>query len=159
MSMAWRVAVGLLIAAIIGLAVYYALTSNAQPSPEELLARVESSHPTWQSYYEDIKDQIGAGPVAQWQGRLTEVRIAGGEVEVKFSLAGPWADRHVAIPVLLRDARGEMMRESRVRFEGDSVTYTFPTDASKPWIELQSPEGTRRVALPESGVWANPETE
>lgn len=154
MSMAWRVAVGLLIAAIIGLAAYYALTSNAQPSPEELLARVERSHPTWQSYYEDIKDQIGAGPVAQWQGRLTEVRIAGGEVEVTFSLAGPWADRHVAIPVLLRDARGEMMRESGVRFEGNSVTYTFSTDAAKPWIELQSPEGTRRVALPESGVWS-----
>ena len=123
--------------------------------------RVENSQPTWQSYSEDIKGQIGATPVAEWEGELTEVRLEGGAVRVTFRLSGPWAQRDAAIPVLLREPFGGTRRNTGARRDGDFVTYIIelPETArgqALPWVELKFPHGQRRLPLSEKGIWRQP---
>ena len=126
------------------------------PDDAELARRAAASRPTWNNYPEDVKAQIGATPVAEWAGRLAEVRAARGGVTVVFDLTGPWARRNAAVPVLLQEPFGGVHRDSEARREGTRVVYAFalePRDGVPPWVELQFPHGRRHVVLPSDGVW------
>ena len=125
-------------------------------SDEELKRRTEASQPTWPNYEEDIKAQIGAGPVAEWEGRPVEAHVYGDSVEVTFRVMGPWAQRITAIPVLLREPTGAIHRNVRTTTGNGQVIYAFslPAQTSVPaWLELKFPHGEKRLVLSPSGVW------
>ena len=123
---------------------------------EELASRVRTSAPEWQSYQEDLKAQVGAGPVAQWKGRPTQVWSGGAAVYVAFEVSGPWAQRDAAIPVLLRDPFGGVHRNVSAQRNGAVVTYAFqvlaePSAVPLAWVEIKFPRGERRVILSTEG--------
>ena len=125
---------------------------------DEIARRVRASRPTWQSYSEDIKAQLGAGPAAEWEGSLREVRIEGGEIRAVVELSGPWAKRSVAAPVLLNDPVGGPRQNTTAERDDGRVTYGFSLPSSQsglavPWVELKFPNGQRRVSLSEKGTW------
>ncbi len=122
----------------------------------EVARRVAESRPTWPNYQEDIKAQIGAGPVAEWEGRLESVEANTGRVVVRFVVRGPWSTRDCAIPILLQEPLGGVHQSEDARRDGTQVTYTFrlaESDAPVPWIALRFPHATRRIAIPSTGVW------
>lgn len=123
---------------------------------QEVARRVAESRPTWPNYQEDIKAQIGAGPVAEWEGQLESVEAHAGRVVVRFIVRGPWSTRDCAIPILLQEPLGGVHQSEDARREGAHVTYTFRLakgDAPVPWIALRFPHGTRRIAIPSTGAW------
>lgn len=127
-------------------------------SEDELAKRVASCRPTWQNYHEDIKGQIGAGPVAEWEGSLEAVEARVGSVTATFRISGPWAGRDVAIPMLLQEPLNGAHQNNGAQREGDRVIYRFDlpsADGALPWIELRFPHHTRRVAIPPGGIWQN----
>lgn len=134
---------------------------NGAVPEEEIARRVRASHLTWQSYSEDIKAQLGAGPAAEWEGSLRQVRVEGDEIRVVVALSGPWAKRAVAAPVLINDPVGGARQNTSAERDDSRVTYGFPLPASRaglsvPWVELKLPNGQRRVTLSEKGTWAAP---
>lgn len=127
----------------------------------EIARRVEASVPTWQSYPEDIKAQVGAGPVAEWEGTVDEVRVEPEAIRVTFRLEGPWAARDAAMPLLLNEPFGGVRRNSAAERQGDRVTYLFDNAGREaavpvPWVELKFPGGERRIVLSQEGTWKNP---
>jgi hypothetical protein len=127
-------------------------------SLSELSRRVATSRPSWQSYQEDIKGQIGATPVAEWAGIPIEVNRESSGVRVVFRLSGAWATREQAMPVLLRDALGNVYRDSSAERAGDRCTYLFEIPervgrSGMPWVEIMYPDGNQRVTLSEDGHW------
>jgi hypothetical protein len=130
-------------------------------SEEELARRIEASRPTWQSYSEEIKAQLGAGPAAEWEGTLREVRVEPDRILVTFALEGPWARRQAAAPVLLNEPLAGVRMNRSAERDGDRVTYAFPIPPDKaslpvPWVEVKFPRGQRRVALSGEGRWSLP---
>ena len=128
---------------------------------EELEGRVDASRPAWESYQEDLKSQIGAGPVAQWEGVPVKVRAQRRAVHVTFRLTAPWAHRDAALPILMREPLGGVHRNLDARCDGDRVTYLFecPQSASGtpfPWIELKYPRHQKRIVLSDRGEWETP---
>lgn len=114
------------------------------------------SRPAWENYQEDIKSQIGAGPVAEWVGRPVEVRCERNTMSATFQLEGPWARRDTAIPVLLRDPQGRIHTNMQAKRHDGQVTYLFglPESAAPfPWVELRFPHTGRRVVLSGKGLW------
>ena len=129
---------------------------GASISDEELKRRTEASQPTWPNYEEDIKAQVGAGPVAEWAGKPIEASVIGDAVEVTFRVTGPWSQRAAAIPVLLRDPTGGIHRNTRTTTGNGPVIYTFslPEQTLIPaWLELKFPHGEKRLVLSSSGEW------
>jgi len=127
----------------------------------ELERRVDASRPAWESYQEDLKSQIGAGPVAQWEGVPVKVRTERRAVHVTFRLTAAWAHRGAAIPILMREPLGGVHRNIDARCDGDRVTYLFecPPSASGmpfPWIELKYPHYQKRIVLSDRGEWETP---
>lgn len=125
-------------------------------TPSELADRTAQSAPTWQSYTEDLKAQLGARPAAQWQGAVVSVRRDGAAVEVSFALSGPWAERDVFAPVLLREPLGSTLRSVDAARRGNVATYRFELDdraarAPLPWVQVKFPHGERRIILQEEG--------
>ena len=127
-------------------------------SDEELKRRTEASQPTWENYEEDIKAQIGAGPVAEWEGRPVGALVKRDAVQVNFYVTGPWAQRDaIAIPVLLREPTGAIHQKARFTATGGSVGYIFKLDEENSipaWIELKFPHGEKRITFPPSGLWS-----
>lgn len=135
-----------------------AAACSSPVNENELARRVRASRPTWQSYQEDVKGQIGAGPVAEWRGTVDEVRVEDGHIRVTFRVAGPWAARELAVPILLNEPLNGARREVSAIREGDRTTYLFDLPPEKsglpvPWIELKFPGGQRRIALDTQGRW------
>jgi len=125
---------------------------------EELGRRVEASRPAWESYQEDLKSQIGAGPVAAWEGAPVAVRADRSVVRATFRVAGPWAQREAAIPILMRDPLGGVHRSLQADHDGDRVTYLFGLPASAsgtpfPWLEFKYPRQEMRIVLSDGGGW------
>lgn len=128
---------------------------------EELERRVDASRPVWESYQEDLKSQIGAGPVAQWEGVPVKVLAQRRAVHVTFRLTAAWAQRDIAIPILMREPLGGVHRNLDARRAGECVTYLFecPQSASGtpfPWIELKYPRCQKRIVLSDRGEWETP---
>jgi hypothetical protein len=143
--------------AAVGLALAAAFACSSGISDAELAQRVETSHPTWQSYSEEIKAQLGAGPAAEWEGTLREVRVETNGILVTFALSGPWAGRNFAAPVLLNEPFAGVHQSASAERKDNRVTYVFPLQKIKdvqtmPWVELKFPSGHRRVALSQ-GTW------
>ena len=123
----------------------------------EVARRAAASRPTWASYQEDVKGQIGARPVAEWSATLEEVRAGTDGIRVTFRLKGPWADREAVLPVMMRDDLADARLPASALREGPRVTYVFApaTSAGPPpaWIELRYPRHERRIMLSSSGTW------
>jgi len=124
----------------------------------ELKKKCDESRPAWASYQEDIKGQIGAESVAQWRGRLTELRQNAGTVTATFQLEAPWDRYDASIPVLLRDPMGHECLASKVEKQGTTRNYLFQlaTDSGTmilPWVEIHFPNTERRIALGVRGAW------
>jgi len=127
-------------------------------SDSDLAQRVRTSHPQWQSYQEDLKAQIGAGPVAQWSGEAVTARQDNATLTLTFRLVGPWASRDPAIPVLILDPLGHVRQNSAATRQNDLVIYEFkPEPAGSaspfPWIEVKFPNGSKRIVFDEKGAW------
>lgn len=148
---------GAVLAAVAALLFFSTARARRGLDPAELARRVEESRPTWQGYDEDIKAQLGAASVAEWRGRLVEVAWEPGRIRAAFELAGPWARRDIAIPILLHDAHGSVLRSSEAHVSDDGrVTYTFdyPGTAPPAWLELRYPfYGARRIVLSGEHHW------
>lgn len=128
---------------------------------EELRQRAADSRPSWQGYQEDIKTQVGARPVAEWEGQPVSVYREGDVLGATFRLRGPWRGRQVAIPILLQEPYGGIHQSTRAEYAEGTVTYLFEftepaPPAAFPWVELKFPNGERRIALSEHGGWSAP---
>lgn len=126
------------------------MSSRRPVSLEELQRRTQASRPAWERYHEDVKAQVGAGPVAEWEGEPVEAVVAGHELRIAFALRGAWAGREAAIPVLIRDPAGRQFQSSDAQIEGERVLYRFllPYDSDPftlSWIEVRYPKGERRM--------------
>lgn len=135
----------------LGLLYGLVVTSTGAPIDEAALrARIQASIPTWESYQEDVKAQLGARPAAEWKGELVGGRIgADGVVEVMFRIEGPWADRDLGVPILVRDPELRVVRAVETIREDELRVYRVPMAgaSSLPWVEVQYPHHTRRIGL------------
>jgi len=135
--------------------VYISVLSGTPISPEELERRVTASRPTWESYQEDIKAQIGARPVAEWEGRPLRASLEGGALQIAFAVEGVWATRKFAVPVLVRDPSGNVFRSADATHIGAKTGYTFLLPNSLDpvtlgWVEVRYPGNVKRL-VPEMG--------
>ncbi len=131
---------------------------GAAVSESELAGRIAKCEPQWQGYQEDVKGQIGAGPVAEWKGEPVKAVQEGAVVRLTFRLAGPWALRDGGIPVMMQDPMGHVRQSSGVTRENGLVTYDFKVEAAEtasffPWVEVKFPNGDKRIVFDEKGVW------
>ena len=133
---------------------------NVNVSPEELVIRCRESHPEWRRYQEDVKGQIGAKPIAAWEGRPVEAKQDGAKVVVVLQVAPPWAGYDAVLPILLRDPLGVVHSPESSQREGALCRYTFSLDAdgvqTLPWFEVRFPRGEMRIALDARGCWREP---
>ncbi len=135
---------------------------NSQGLPrDELLKRCQDSHPQWERYQEEIKGEIGARPVAEWNGEPIAVRQNNGEVLITFLMKGPWITYAVPLPVLMRDPLGKVQCSTNAEYAGAACTYHFPrpkeeADAILPWIEVHYPRQELRISLDSQGNWKKP---
>lgn len=153
-----RLALALLVLAAAGLLVLIAYRNRETQTPEQLALRAAMSRPQWANYDEDVKAQVGATPVAEWEGSPIQARREGPQIHLTFRVTGPWAHRAIALPILLRHPMGGFQRSDTARVEGPRVTYTFDLpqesrDAPLPWIEIKYPRHQRRLTLSEAGTW------
>jgi hypothetical protein len=151
--------IGFLFAAVV-LALLIGLTARAPISDEEIGRRIAESRPAWSNYDEDLKAQLGATPVAEWEGEPADVRWESGAISVVFELSGPWAERESAIPVLIELPTGETIQNDAALREGVEVVYRFSTPLKAPprWIAVRYPfYGERRIVLSDEGKWRSTE--
>lgn len=157
-----RLALGVVCLAAIGALaaayVRYVREAEARLDPGDLMRRAALSNPDWANYQEDIKAQIGAAPVAQWRGHPVAVRREGALIHVTFRLEGPWAERAMVIPVLLRDPFGNETRHRGYEFTAPDVVYTFQladeaARAPLPWVMVKYPHHEDRLPLDSDGEW------
>ena len=140
------------------LALWLASGDGAEVSPDELLRRCEVSQPHWESYQEDVKAQVGAGPIADWSGTPRAVSLTDKAILVDLDVAPPWDARDAAAPVLLRDAFGDTVRQDAVEPLGDRILrYHFPRSGDPArvpaWVELRFPHGEAWLPLDTDGHW------
>ena len=142
-----------------GCALLVALSACSPPiSGSDLAQRVRTSHPKWQSYQEDVKAQIGAGPVAEWTGEPIKATQDTSTFTLTFRLLGPWSLREAAMPVLIRDPLGHVHQNSAATRQNDLIMYEFKLEPAGsasplPWIEVKFPNGGKRIVLDEKGRW------
>jgi len=133
---------------LVGVVTVLAACTN-EVSSTELARRIAECRPEWQNYQEDIKGQIGAALAAEWEGAPTSVKMAGRTLLVRFAVSGPWASRDVAIPVLLREPTGIVLKNDSALREGGEFVYCFvlpdKVAGALPWVEVQYPHGQRRM--------------
>lgn len=124
---------------------------------EEIQTRIDESNPDWANYHEDLKAQIGATPVAKWHGLPVSAKLADGSLHITFTLEGYWIENQLVIPLLIRDNLGHVTSETGATLDGTAITYTFSVsqDPPPPWVELQYPHATRRIAFDTNGAWSS----
>ena len=158
--MLWRTLLGTAVAGfVLCFGFFYYLNSREVPEAE-LLRRCTAARPAWQSYQEDIKAEVGAGPVAAWRGRPIEAQFDVAEISVVFEVAGEWAERDVLLPVLLQLPTGEVVMGSAGTRGVGRRTYVFAVDPAAPrpsWAELKYPHRTIRIVPDAEGTWRAPE--
>jgi hypothetical protein len=127
-------------------------------SGKELSDRAAKARPAWQSYEEDIKAQMGAGPAAEWNGSLTRVEMDQSSIRATFRIEQPWASRDIPFPILMRQPKGGISQNKEGRREDGFFIYLFdrPEDMrGEPpaWLEFRFPHGQRRIVLNANGGW------
>lgn len=143
---------------LIGVACF---SSGPAPSPEELVRRCAASQPAWNGYQEDIKE-IGAGPVARWQGRPLALSVVGKTIRLTMALESPWADWEAALPLLLKTPEGQVFRNAGYEHQPEGCVYLFETTTDHttilpPWVDIQYPHTRKRLHLDGVGHWRAPE--
>lgn len=151
------VAGGLLVALV---AVLACLNAH-RVTPGELAQRCAASRPQWPSYQEDIKGQIGARPVAQWQGVPVHAEQSASALRVTFRIDGPWAGYACALPILLQDPLGNVFCSAETEGAGAERTYRFAWFAQEhasvlPWVTIRFPRGEKRLIFDQNGRWVAP---
>jgi hypothetical protein len=147
---------GLVVAGIIVI-LLMVITANRPITEEELARRVQQCAPSWSNYDEDLKAQLGATPVAEWEGELEGVGWEASALTVSFALTGDWAKRDIGIPVLVKLPVGETVRSGSFSRNGSMAIYRFPTPLDSPpqWVVVRYPfYGERRVVLSKDGHWS-----
>jgi hypothetical protein len=134
-----------------------AKVTSTDLSDAELVKRCQASQPAWNGYQEDIKE-IGARPVARWHGRPISLSVKPGEVRLTMALEPPWDAFEAAIPVMLKDPEGRVMRNDANEIDGANRVYIFTRKESAdepapPWLEIQYPHTKRRLFLDADGTW------
>lgn len=150
----WLVGIGVVVLSL-------AIVSSLARTPlteDELAKRVLASEPTWESYQEDIKAEVGSAAAAEWQGEPTRAWFEFDTVRIAFAIRGKWGERTFGVPILARDPAGTVFRSSALeRRDGEPIyAIPLPKDLSKitvSWIEVRYPGGTRRL-VPEQGSGA-----
>lgn len=143
---------------LLGWAGWLVLHGDVEVSPEMIAERCRQSEPSWESYQEDIKGQIGAGPVAEWAGEPAAVTAREEEVTVDFALQAPWRDYDAALPVLLRDSFGSTCPQVHTEHVDGVRRYHFSLmgEALKhtpSWFEIRYPHGEDWLPLDNEGRW------
>ena len=117
----------------------------------ELQQRCAEAQPAWDDYDEDLKAQIGATPVALWEGTPLQAWQTAAGVEVSFRLSGPWGEVAALLPVLLRTPEGEVYQSRPGASSGVDRVYFFSMQKSAevmlPWVDLRFPREERRLYL------------
>jgi hypothetical protein len=134
-----------------------AKVTSTDLSDAELVKRCQASQPAWNGYQEDIKE-IGARPVSRWHGRPISLSVKPGEVRLTMALEPPWDAFEAAIPVMLKDPEGRVMRNDANEIDGANRVYIFTRKESAdepapPWLEIQYPHTKRRLFLDADGTW------
>lgn len=147
----------LLIAALVAV---IAAVNAQDPSPADLVLRCRASQPAWNGYQEDVKE-IGARPVARWHGEPVSLTFKPGEVRLTMALSPPWDAWEAALPVLLKDPEGRVVRNDFDEREGALRVYVFKrpetaADPRPPWLEIQFPHTRQRLYLGTDGTWRRP---
>lgn len=146
---------GVAFAPVLGLLLISAACTSPV-SDAELAARVKASRPEWQSYQEDIKAQLGAGPVAEWRGEPVRAVQEGSALRLTFQLTGPWSRRDCFAPILVADPRGVIQRPVSAMSREREVIYGFDLGeggGAVPWLEVKFPNGEKRLVFDQNGVW------
>ncbi len=151
------------IALFIVLVIILAMVNSQGVPRDELMKRCQESHPQWERYQEEIKGEIGARPVAEWNGEPIAVNRNGDEVLITFQLEGPWIDYAVPLPILLRDPLGNVQCSTTAEYAGATCTYHFSrpkdeADSLLPWIEVHYPRQELRISLDSQGNWKKPDS-
>ncbi len=138
--------------------IWLASKGDVEVGPGEIARRCAAGKPTWESYQEDIKGQIGAGPVAAWSGHPVSVVLEAGEVTVDFTLEAPWAGYDAALPILLRDSFGTTCRHHTAERVDGLRRYHFQLRGEAlqrmpGWIELRYPHDEAWIPLDTEGRW------
>lgn len=157
--MRWYIGIALVAFSAVMLWGMLTTDSRVDVSTEELAQRVQQSFPDWADYQEDLKGQLGATPVARWEGVPLRARVAGDHVTVVFEVSGPWADYDFALPILIKDHLGKVYRNNGARRTGQEVEYTFRLrdrveGTSVPWLEIAYPHHFQRIAFSDEGEWS-----
>jgi len=154
----WYIGIALL--AFSAVMLWGILTTEApeEISEEDLAGRVLRSVPDWADYQEDLKGQLGATPVARWQGRPLRAQVEGDKVSIVFEVSGAWAEYDFALPVLIKDHLGKSYRNNAAHRTDSEVEYLFQISGrvegtSLPWIELAYPHHLERLAFSQEGAW------
>lgn len=132
-----------------GLILYFA-AAPGRISRNELAERIAKCHPTWQSYEEDLKAQLGAAPTAEWDGQPESAHYHDRSLTVEVSMTGPWIEYQLAAPILVKDASGAVLQLTSMELAGDRAVYRFSLGASTggtslAWIDVKYPRGQRRL--------------
>ena len=127
---------------------------------DEVRTRIESSQPEWANYLEDLKAQVGSSPVAKWRGTITQGQASEGTVTLEFTTQGYWNEHEIIIPMLIRDNLGYVTQQTKARYQGETLTYTFTLQQQSPppWIEVRFPHNSRRIAFGNEGRWTAQDT-
>ena len=139
------------------IAFFVALNLHEVPAAE-LARRCAAATPGWAGYAEDIKAQVGARPVALWQGRPIRAEMVPEGLSVAFALSPPWSGYSCALPVLVRLPSGRTCRDHEAVVDPPGCSYRFdllPGDMASPppWIEIRYPHGEMRLPLNAEGRW------
>jgi hypothetical protein len=75
-----------------------------------------------------------------------------------MALEPPWDAFEAAIPVMLKDPEGRVMRNDANEIDGANRVYIFTRKESAdepapPWLEIQYPHTKRRLFLDADGTW------
>lgn len=152
-----RVAAAFAALSVVALVSVIAAVNAQDPSPADLALRCRASQPAWNGYQEDVKE-IGARPVARWHGEPVSLTVKDGEVRLTMALSPPWDAWEAALPVLLKDPEGRVVRNDSDQREGSLRVYVFNRpetagDPKPPWLEIQFPHTKQRLYLDAEGTW------
>jgi hypothetical protein len=155
--MSWRAVIIVLAIVFIGGVLLFAAVVQLPTVDDKALAeRCASSAPSWQGYAEEIKGQVGAAPVAEWNGDVVAADFRNGQLRIHVDLTGPWVDRPFAIPILVRDPYGKVHLGRRVQGEGAARAYIvdIPGGGALTWVEVATPDGRHRITLGPDQSWS-----
>lgn len=136
-------------------AAFVAAAGCGAPLDVELLReRTANAAPSWNNYTEDLKAQLGATACAVWAGVPIGIRRESANIEITFTLEGPWREFSFGVPVLLMAPDGSIYRNQSCTVSQGKAVYGFKLKAEGaamefPWVHVRFPTGEKRLGLTE----------